>query len=60
VFTSSPDYTAFDYVPRTYQDLSCNPMGTMEAKRAAQWDFSEPDEQPGLGDQVARYLHGLQ
>jgi hypothetical protein len=57
MFTSTPDYTPFDYVPRTYGDLSCNPMGTMAAKRAEEWDFSEPDEQPGLGEQIREYLH---
>jgi hypothetical protein len=59
MFTSTPDYTPFDYMPRTYGDASCNPMGTMAAKRAEAWDFSEPDEQPGLGEQVAEYLHAL-
>jgi DNA-binding beta-propeller fold protein YncE len=59
VFTSTPDYTPFEYVPRTYTDGSCNPGGTMGAIRAEKWDFRQPDEQPGLGDQLREYLQGL-
>ena len=60
VFTSTPDYTPFDYVPRQQTDLSCNPPGSAMALEAAKWDFDEPDEQPGLGIQVHRMLHGEQ
>lgn len=58
LFTSTPDYTPFEYVPRKYNDLSCNAAGTKSAKVAEGWDFSEPDEQPGLGQSVYRILHG--
>ena len=57
-FTSTPDYTPFEYVPRQVTDLSCNKAGTSAAQIADKWDFSEPDEQPGLGRQVHRMLHG--
>ena len=56
MFTSTPDYTPFDYIPRTYSDLSCNPSGTVGAATAAKWDFTEPDDQPGLDQQVRETL----
>ena len=59
MFTSTPDYTPFDYVPRSYTDGSCNAAGTKGARRAEQWDFTNPDEQPGLGEQLREYLQGL-
>ena len=57
LFTSTPDYTPFDYVPRAWTDTSCNKAGSAMAIEAAKWDFDEPDEQPGLGFQVYRMLH---
>jgi hypothetical protein len=59
LFTSTPDYTPFDYVPRTYRDTSCNPGGTVGAKAAERWDFADADEQPGLAAQVWQHLHAL-
>lgn len=59
LFTSTPDYTPFDYIPRRFSDLSCNPGGTSGAKAAERWDFKDPDEQPGLSPQVWRSLHAL-
>jgi YVTN family beta-propeller protein len=56
LFTSTPDYTPFSYIPRTYTDGSCNPGGTQGARRAEVWDFSRPDEQPGLGKQLREHL----
>jgi hypothetical protein len=59
VFSSTPDYTPYEYVPRSYTDGSCNPGGTAGARRAEAWDFSHPDEQPGLGEQLREYLQAL-
>jgi DNA-binding beta-propeller fold protein YncE len=59
LFTSTPDYSPFTYVPRGYKDLSCNPKGTMKALQASHWDFDEPDNQPGLGQQVWEGLRSL-
>ena len=59
LFTSTPDYTPFSYVPRKFQDISCNPKGTQGSNQAAGWDFSHPDDQPGLGGQVWQALHEL-
>jgi len=60
MFTSTPDYTPFEYIPRSYTDVSCNPGGTTGARRAAGWSFIHPDEQPGLGQQLEEYLRALQ
>ncbi len=59
MFTSTPDYTPFDYQPRTWTDTGCNQAGTPAAVEAEAWgwDFSEPDEQPGLSQQIWRMLH---
>jgi hypothetical protein len=59
MFTSTPDYTPFTYVPRQWPDLSCNPGGTSGSMAASHWDFSEPDNQPGLDRQVWDALHAL-
>ena len=59
IFTSTPDYTPFTYLPRTFGDNSCNPDGTMGSMRARVWDFSHPDEQPGLDEQLEEYLRQL-
>jgi DNA-binding beta-propeller fold protein YncE len=59
LFTSTPDYTPYNYIPRKYTDISCNPGGTGGALQAERWDFSEPDNQPGLDEQVREYLHDL-
>ncbi len=59
VFTSTPDYTPFKYVPRKWTDLSCNPSGSSGSKTAEHWDFTDPDDQPGLDRQVWDALHAL-
>lgn len=59
MFTSTPDFTPYDYVPRKYPDLACNPMTQSGAKAAEGWDFSMPDNQPGLDDQVRKHLRAL-
>jgi hypothetical protein len=55
-FTSTPDYTPYDYDPRVF-DQPCNPGGTRAAKHAEGWDFSEVDEQPGIAYWVWQILH---
>jgi DNA-binding beta-propeller fold protein YncE len=59
VFTSTPDYTPFTYVPRKWSDLTCNPSGSSGSKAAEHWDFTDPDNQPGLDRQVWDALHAL-
>jgi hypothetical protein len=59
LFTSTPDYTPFDYQPRSYTDVTCNAAGSKHAleAEAQHWDFSEPDDQPGLSAQIWEMLH---
>jgi hypothetical protein len=59
MFTSTPDYTPFSYVPRKWTDISCNPKGSSGSKAAEHWNFSDPDDQPGLDRQVWEALHAL-
>jgi hypothetical protein len=53
-FTSTPDYTPFDYLPRAVA-APCNGDGP-EAKIAQGWDFEEVDDQPGLSEQIERMM----
>lgn len=54
-FTSTPDYTPYTYSPRTV-DAKCNASNTKEAAEAENWDFDDPDDQPGLSQQLARMM----
>jgi DNA-binding beta-propeller fold protein YncE len=60
IFTSSPVYTPFTYKPRAWP-LECG-SGTSEAELelTESWDFANIDDQPGLGDQVMRWMRGRQ
>lgn len=59
-FSSTPDYTPYTYKPRTWP-LECGDKATAAEKLITEaWDFSEVDEQPGLGSQVARWMRGKQ
>jgi Phosphoesterase family len=55
-FTSTPDYTPFTYTPRKVT-APCNGAGTPEAREAEKWDFDDPDDQPGLSQQIMRMMH---
>ncbi|MGZ3417290.1 MAG: bifunctional YncE family protein/alkaline phosphatase family protein [Polyangiales bacterium] len=57
-FTSTPDYTPYDHLART-QAIGCNMAGTKSATTAAMsgWDFSEPDQAPGIGKQIWELMH---
>jgi hypothetical protein len=59
LFTSTPDYTPYTYKPRGWTDGSCNKAGTSSAVEAEAWgwDFSEPDDQPGLSENLWRIFH---
>jgi hypothetical protein len=57
-FTSSPDYAPFTDAPRSVK-IACNPAGTRGAIRARGWDLTDPDDQPGLAEQVDERLRGL-
>ncbi|GAC1351603.1 MAG: hypothetical protein NVSMB1_06200 [Polyangiales bacterium] len=57
-FTSTPDYAPWTHLPRSLP-LACNAAGTWAATAAAMsnWDFSRPDEAPGLARQVWEIMH---
>jgi hypothetical protein len=60
MFTSTPDYTPYDYTKRTFP-LLCGDASTLAEQRlTASWDFDEPDQQPGLDAQVTRWMRGRQ
>lgn len=60
MFTSTPDYTPYDHIPRKYA-IQCGEDATGAEKRLTEsWDVTEPDEQPGLDAQVRRWLSGKQ
>jgi hypothetical protein len=59
-FTATPDYTPYTYKPHAIP-LACGTKGTHAEQRLTEsWDFSRPDEQPGLGDQVWRWMRDKQ
>ncbi len=55
MFTSTPDYATWTAIARTWP-RACNASSSAFAYEAAGWDFSDVDEQPGLGAQVRRML----
>lgn len=60
LFTSTPDYTPYVYAPRTWP-LACGKNGSRrEQALTERWDFTDPDEQPGLDSQVTRWMRGIQ
>jgi DNA-binding beta-propeller fold protein YncE len=60
LFTSTPDYTPYTYASRKIP-LACGSNATSaEKKLTDSWDFHDVDEQPGLGEQVFRYMRGKQ
>ncbi len=59
-FTSTPDYTPYTYTPHQIL-ITCGSDATPAEHRLTEsWDFSQPDAQPGLGEQVFRYMRGRQ
>jgi hypothetical protein len=57
-FSSTPDYAPYDHVKRTVK-LACNAKEGAAATKAkmSNWDFSEPDQAPGLSAQIWELLH---
>ena len=58
LFTAKPDFTSYKYAPRT-TETTCNPADTAQAKIAEGWDLREPDEAPGLAEQVEARMREL-
>ncbi|GAC1355051.1 MAG: hypothetical protein NVSMB47_08490 [Polyangiales bacterium] len=57
-FSSTPDFTPYEHAPRV-APLGCNAGGTKMSTTAAmsRWDFTRPDEAPGIGPQIWEYFH---
>jgi YVTN family beta-propeller protein len=56
VFSSTPDYTPYDYIPRREPEAT-NPAVGASGEAAPQWDFSHFDEQPGLSRWLWQQFH---
>lgn len=57
-FTSTPDYTPYDLVDRRWPEET-NPFDdSLIAEISASYDWSQPDEQPGLSRLLWRYFRG--
>lgn len=60
MFTSTPDFTPYSFSHREWT-LACGDKATKaEAELTQSWDFKNVDNQPGLGDQVMRWMRGKQ
>jgi YVTN family beta-propeller protein len=57
-FTSSPDYTPYDLVPRRWPEETNPADGSAAALLSADYDWSRPDEQPGLSRLLWQHFHG--
>lgn len=55
-FTSTPDYTPYTYIPHQWPIGCGTGVTSAEEQITASWDMSYPDAQPGLGDQVMRWM----
>lgn len=59
LFTSTPDFTPYEHIERVWPEEE-NPTEGVAARESAQWDFSIPDEQPGLSRFLWRQLRGTE
>lgn len=56
-FTSTPDYTPYDHVPRTFPEELNPSRRTRDAMMSMAYDWSLPDNQPGLSRMLWRHFH---
>lgn len=56
-FTSTPDYTPYDLVPRRWPEETNPDDGSPAALLSADYDWSRPDDQPGLSRLLWRHFH---
>lgn len=56
MFTSTPDYTPYTYVPHTWPIACGDGAQNDEVDLTESWDFSREDAQPGLDAQVERWM----
>jgi hypothetical protein len=60
MFTSTPDYTPYTFKPRTFPLYCGQSLTQAEERLTRSWDFHDVDEQPGLDQQVMRWMRGQQ
>jgi hypothetical protein len=59
-FTATPDFTPYTYTSHQIP-IACGTGATAaEEELTGSWDFRQLDAQPGLGDQVRRWMRGEQ
>lgn len=57
-FTSTPDYSGYLHKPLQTK-VSCNPAKGWSSGPTDGWDFSQPDNQPGLDEAVERRMRAI-
>jgi YVTN family beta-propeller protein len=57
-FTSSPDYTPYETIPRRFPEELNHEHRSADAMMSMAYDWSRPDEQPGLSRMLWRHFHG--
>ena len=58
LFTDTPDYTPYDYAPRSWPRKCGADTSASEIELGKGWDVSRVDLDPGLDAQVHRYMRG--
>jgi hypothetical protein len=59
-FTSTPDFTPFKHKPRAIPTACTSKTKASRLATTAamsRWDFSQPDQAPGIGAQLWEYFH---
>ena len=54
---SQPDYTPYDFLPRTFPEVFNEPDGRM-SEESEKLDLSRPDAAPGMGYIIWRIMNG--
>ncbi|GAB4202808.1 MAG: hypothetical protein OHK0013_16390 [Sandaracinaceae bacterium] len=57
-FTSTPDYTPYEAIPRRIPEELNEERRSADAMMSMAYDWSRPDEQPGLSRMLWRHFHG--
>lgn len=60
MFTSTPDYAPYERIPRRWPQETNPDDRSFDAMLSAAYDWSRPDEQPGLSRMLWRHLRGTE
>lgn len=58
MFTSTPDYTPYEHIPRRWPEETNPADGSRMAIISASYDWTLPDDQPGLSRLLWEHFHG--